>query len=89
MSRKSGFGRRRNAIADKVIKNAQERCDVKIICDGTEVIDHMIRCTSTSFADSTSSRVTHEEDDSRGLVPLWRFLSNPMWLLRSRHLSPR
>lgn len=87
--RKSGSGRR-NAIADKVLKDAQESCDVKIICEGTEVVDHMIRCTSSSFTDSTtSSRVTHEEDDSRGFVPFWRFLSNPMWLLRSRHLSPR
>ncbi|KAK7292498.1 hypothetical protein RIF29_08279 [Crotalaria pallida] len=73
--RKSERGKR-NGIPDMVVKNAQESCDVKIICEGQEVMDHylMIRyttttttATSSSFTDgstSSSSRATsHEEDD--------------------------
>ncbi|XP_014518256.1 uncharacterized protein LOC106775626 [Vigna radiata var. radiata] len=68
------MSRRRNGIADKVLRNAPEICDVKIICDGNEVTDQMI----------TSSRVAHEENESCGFVPLMRFVSNPIWLFRPR-----
>ncbi|KAH1231622.1 hypothetical protein GmHk_09G024479 [Glycine max] len=45
--------RRRNAIADKALKNAPEICDIKIICDGKEVIDQMIGCNSSCSSDLT------------------------------------
>ncbi|KAK7331165.1 hypothetical protein VNO77_25382 [Canavalia gladiata] len=75
---------RRNGIADKVLKNAPEICDVKIICNGKEVIDQMIGCTSSCSGDSSSSQVSQEEDESPGFIPLTRFMPNPMWLFRPR-----
>ncbi|XP_020230757.1 U-box domain-containing protein 35 [Cajanus cajan] len=39
---RKSMSRRQNAIAAKVLKNAQESCDIKIICEGREVIDQMI-----------------------------------------------
>lgn len=88
MSRKPG-SRRQNAIADMVLKDAQESCDIKIICEGREVIDQMLGCTSPHSRDNSSSRGSHEEDESRGIVPLKRLMPNPLWLFRSRFLSPR
>ena len=89
MSRKSR-SRRRNAIADKVLKNAQETCDIKIICEGREVIDQMIGCNSNSSRskDSTTSH-SQDEHEPRGVVPLMRFMPNPIWLFRPRFLSSR
>ncbi|XP_027338240.1 U-box domain-containing protein 35-like [Abrus precatorius] len=74
--------RRRNAIADKVLKNAPEICDVKIICNGKEVIDQMIGCTSSYSSDISSSRVSQEGDESHRFVPLIRFIPNPICLFR-------
>ncbi|KAG4948901.1 hypothetical protein GLYMA_15G121100v4 [Glycine max] len=76
--------RRRNAIANKVLKNVPEICDIKIICDGKEVIDQMIGCNSSCSSDSRSSRVSQEENESCGFVPLMRFVPNPIWLFRPR-----
>ncbi|TKY53901.1 U-box domain-containing protein 33 [Spatholobus suberectus] len=75
--------RRQNAIAAKVLKNAQESCDIKIICEGREVIDQMIDCTSPRSIDDGSSRVSQEKDKSRGFVPLKHFMSSSLWLFRS------
>ncbi|XP_061354873.1 U-box domain-containing protein 35-like [Gastrolobium bilobum] len=86
--RKSG-SRSKNAIADKVLINVQESCDIKIICEGREVIDQMIDSTSPPSSDTGSSRVSHDEDGSRGFVPIKRFWPNMLWLFRSRFLSPR
>lgn len=76
-----------------VLKNAQELCDIKIICEGIEVIDQMINeYTSPRSSNSSSiSRVSPEVvDETRGgVVPLKRLMSNSLWLfIRSRFLSP-
>ncbi|TKY72282.1 U-box domain-containing protein 33 [Spatholobus suberectus] len=75
---------RRNAIADRVLRNALEICDVKILCDGKEVIDQMLGCTSSCSSDSSSYRVSQQEDESRGFVPLMCFVPNPIWFFRPR-----
>lgn len=85
MSSKS-VSRRRNAIANKVLKNVPEICDIKIICDGKEVIDQMTGCNSSCSSDSRSSRVS-QENESCGFVPLMRFVPNPIWLFRPRFWS--
>lgn len=75
--------RRRNVIADKVLKNAPEICDVKIICDGKEVIDQMIVSSSYLCPSSgRSSRVSLEEAKSHGFVQSLRFMPNTAWLSR-------
>lgn len=82
MSSKS-VSKRRNAIADKVLKNAPENCDIKVVCDGKEVIDQMLSYTSSCSNDSGSSKVS-QENESHGFVPLMRFVPNPMWSFRPR-----
>ncbi|XP_061344310.1 uncharacterized protein LOC133290259 [Gastrolobium bilobum] len=81
----SGTGKG-NAIADKVLKNVPDVCDVKIICDRKEVIDQMIGSTSSSPSDSVSgsSKVLKKQDESRGFVPLMRFVANPFGSFRHR-----
>ncbi|XP_057420158.1 U-box domain-containing protein 35-like [Lotus japonicus] len=88
--RKSAGSRRQNAIADMVLKTIQESCDIKIICEGREVIDQMIYCSSTSphSKDNGNFIIPHgEEDESRGVVPFKRFMPNPLSLFWFRHLS--
>lgn len=51
---KNGSGKQ-NSIADMVFKSVQESCDVKIICEGKEVIDQMIN-GSTSKSKHTSTK---------------------------------
>ncbi|XP_019463159.1 PREDICTED: U-box domain-containing protein 33-like [Lupinus angustifolius] len=81
LNRNKSESGRGNGIGEKVVKNAQESCDVKIICEGREVSEnYIIRCNSSSFADQL--------DHSSAFHPLLRFLSNLMSLFRSRHLSP-
>ncbi|RDX91500.1 U-box domain-containing protein 33, partial [Mucuna pruriens] len=80
--RKSG-SRRQNGIAAKVLKNAQESCDIKIVCEGREVIDQMIDCTSRSIDKGKSISVSQENVESRGFVPLKHFMSSSLWLFRS------
>ncbi|XP_058727765.1 uncharacterized protein LOC131599419 isoform X2 [Vicia villosa] len=68
--RKHGSSRK-NSIADMVLRSVEEKCDVRIICDGREVINQMINgCTSS-----------HDEVD--GFVRVKRFMSNPFRLFRS------
>ncbi|KAL2341423.1 hypothetical protein Fmac_009363 [Flemingia macrophylla] len=81
---KSVSGRRGHGIADNVLKNAPEICDIKIICDGKEVIDQMIFCTLSYSGENSSSRVSQHEDESCSVVPLMRFVPNPVWLFRPR-----
>ncbi|CAL5199627.1 unnamed protein product [Lathyrus oleraceus] len=67
--RKHGL-RRQNSTAEMVLKSVEERCDIKIICEGREVIDRMINgCNSK-----------HDEVD--GFVPIKQ--SKPFWLFTSR-----
>nr|KYP62819.1 U-box domain-containing protein 33 [Cajanus cajan] len=73
-----------NGIADNVLKNAPEICDIKIICDGKEVIDQMISCTISGSDDSNSSSVSQQEYESHAVVPLMRFVPNPIWLFRPK-----
>ncbi|KDP35524.1 hypothetical protein JCGZ_08962 [Jatropha curcas] len=40
--------RKGNGIADRIFQNASEFCDIKIICDGKEVIEQMIGLASPS-----------------------------------------
>ncbi|XP_057445406.1 U-box domain-containing protein 35-like [Lotus japonicus] len=50
---RKSWSRRQNAIADMVLKNAEESCDIKIICEGREVTDQMIDyCTSPHSEDN-------------------------------------
>ncbi|MED6121433.1 hypothetical protein PIB30_030025 [Stylosanthes scabra] len=84
---------RSGGIADKVLKNAQETCDVKIICQGREVMDKMIMRNSNSSrsTDSTTNSQSQDEDEPRSsIVPPLRFVPNPIptWLFRPRFLSP-
>ncbi|RZC04869.1 U-box domain-containing protein 54-like [Glycine soja] len=81
--RKSG-SRSHNSIAAKVLKNAQESCDIKIICEGREVIDQMSDCTSPRSIDVKGSlRLSQEKNESRGFVPLKHFMPSSLWLFRS------
>ncbi|KAH1200563.1 hypothetical protein GmHk_17G047505 [Glycine max] len=70
---KSG-SRSQNSIAAKVLKTAQGSCDIKIICEGREVIDQMMSdCTSPrsgSMDVKGSSRVSQQKNESRGFVLL-------------------
>ncbi|KAK7363873.1 hypothetical protein VNO77_06033 [Canavalia gladiata] len=59
----------RKSIAEKVLNNADENCDVKIICQGREVIDQLIGCTSPPSQDNGSLRVSHVKDERLGVVP--------------------
>lgn len=84
MSRKLR-SRRQTSIADKVLKTIQENCDVKIICEGKEVIDQMINyCTSEHFKDNITSKMSNEIDEYRDFVPIKRLLPNPLWLFRTK-----
>ncbi|KAL5056645.1 hypothetical protein RYX36_037327 [Vicia faba] len=63
--------RRQNSTAEMVLKSIEERCDVKIICEGREVIDQMINgCVS-------------EHDEVDGFVPIKQ--RKPSWLFTSRY----
>ncbi|KAL5056642.1 hypothetical protein RYX36_037324 [Vicia faba] len=63
--------RRQNSTAEMVLKSIEERCDVKIICEGREVIDQMINgCAS-------------EHDEVDGFVPIKQL--KPFWLFMSRY----
>ncbi|KAG6768870.1 hypothetical protein POTOM_024482 [Populus tomentosa] len=56
--------KRGNGIADQVIQNAPEFCDVKIICDGKEVvIDEMVGSPLT-LADNPSEKSFTLQDES-------------------------
>ncbi|KAL1372798.1 hypothetical protein HN51_002887 [Arachis hypogaea] len=86
---RSNLRKSRSGIADKVLKNAQETCDVKIICQGREVMDKMIirNSNSSRSRDSTtnSQSQSQDEDEPRSsIVPLPRFVPNPIpnWLFR-------
>ncbi|CAK8564498.1 unnamed protein product [Lathyrus sativus] len=73
--RKNG-SRRKNSIADMVLKSVEEKCDVRIICEGREVFYQIINeCTSS------------QHDDVDGFVRVKRFMTNPFWLFRSRYTS--
>ncbi|ESW26059.1 hypothetical protein PHAVU_003G088000 [Phaseolus vulgaris] len=74
---------RKNGTAAEVVKYAQESCDIKIICEGREVIEQMSECTSPRFTDSGSSTASQEMKEFRGFVPLKHFMSNWLWLFRS------
>ena len=55
--------RRGNGIADRVLQNAPEFCDVKIICDGKEVvIDRMIG-SPLALADNASEKSFKLQDE--------------------------
>ncbi|CAJ1941548.1 unnamed protein product [Sphenostylis stenocarpa] len=75
--------RRQNGIAGKVLKYAQESCDIKIICEGREVIEQMSECTSPSSIDNGNSKVSQEINASRGFVSIKHFMSSSFWLFRS------
>ncbi|XP_027368641.1 U-box domain-containing protein 35-like [Abrus precatorius] len=73
-SRKYG-SRRQNCIGDKVLKDAKEKCDIKIIGEGREVM--------IGYRDNGS--VSQEKKiEARGLVPLKRLILSSLWLFRSR-----
>ncbi|CAJ1962748.1 unnamed protein product [Sphenostylis stenocarpa] len=79
---RKSVSRRRNGMADKILRNAPEMCDVKIICDGKEVIDQIIDCISS--CDNSSFRAAQEGNESCGFVSLMRFVPNPIWIFRPR-----
>ncbi|KAK7246025.1 hypothetical protein RIF29_40882 [Crotalaria pallida] len=83
---RKSVSRRRNDIADKVLKHAPEICDVKIICEGVEVIDKMMGFTTSSHysSDSSSSSRVSQKDESHAFVPLMRFMPIPIWLFSPR-----
>ncbi|MED6211326.1 hypothetical protein PIB30_072651 [Stylosanthes scabra] len=81
---------RSGGIADKVLKNAQETCDVKIICQGREVMDKMIMSNSNSSrsTDSTTNSQSQSQDQDE---PRSSIVPNPIptWFFRTRFLSPQ
>ncbi|KAJ0082865.1 hypothetical protein Patl1_09610 [Pistacia atlantica] len=38
--------RKGNGIADQILQSAPEACEIKIVCEGKEVIDQMIKSPS-------------------------------------------
>ncbi|XP_058771896.1 U-box domain-containing protein 35-like [Vicia villosa] len=66
--------RRHDSTAKMVLKSVEDRCDIKIICEGREVIDQMINgCTSS------------EHDAVDGYVPIKQSMPKPFWLYTSRY----
>ncbi|CAK8564512.1 unnamed protein product [Lathyrus sativus] len=64
--------RKLNSTVEMVLKSVEEKCDVKIICKGRQVVDEMINGS------------TSQHDEMDGFVPIKRFMPNPFWLFRSR-----
>ncbi|XAR65770.1 Ubiquitin--protein ligase [Bertholletia excelsa] len=56
--------KRGSGIADQVLQNAPEFCEVKIICEGKEVVvDHLAESTSPRpFMEKSSPKTTPEQD---------------------------
>ncbi|XP_015895492.3 U-box domain-containing protein 35 [Ziziphus jujuba] len=54
--------KRISGVAKQIIQNAPETCDVKIICDGKEVIEHLITCSPCLHGSNASSLFTLEID---------------------------
>jgi len=46
LSLRKSESNRRSGIADQILQNASDGCDIKIICEGKEVIDRMIGWSS-------------------------------------------
>ncbi|KAK4588683.1 hypothetical protein RGQ29_019621 [Quercus rubra] len=64
----SGLGERRgkeSGIADWIFQNALDTCDIKIICEGKEVIDQMIGW-SHRISNGNSFRSIQEEEKPNG-----------------------
>ncbi|MED6124046.1 hypothetical protein PIB30_055312 [Stylosanthes scabra] len=79
--------RRRQGIASKVVKNLAVKCDVKIICEGEEVIDQIIgiECSSSPPSnDVNNCRVSQTEDECIESVPLIQLMQNSMRAFRPR-----
>ena len=62
MDRKSR-SKRGNGIADQVLQNAPEFCDVKIICDGKEVVIDQMTGSPLSLADNASEKPFKLQDE--------------------------
>lgn len=56
--------KRGNGIADQVIQNAPEFCDVKIICDGKEVVIDQMVGSPLTLADNPSEKSFTLQDES-------------------------
>ncbi|CAL5199492.1 unnamed protein product [Lathyrus oleraceus] len=65
--------RRQNSTAEMVLKSIEQRCDVKIICEGREVIDEMI------------NGWTSQHDEGDGFVSGKPVIPKSFWLFRSRY----
>ncbi|KAL0407180.1 UNVERIFIED_CONTAM: hypothetical protein Slati_4031900 [Sesamum latifolium] len=55
--------RKGNGVADEIMQNAPEFCEVKIICEGKEMSEVMVESRSSSSSSSSSSlslRITHQ-----------------------------
>ncbi|CAK8569108.1 unnamed protein product [Lathyrus sativus] len=65
--------RRQNSTADMVLKFVEERCDIKIICEGREVIDEII------------NGCNFEHDEVDGFSPIKQSMPKPFWLYASRY----
>ncbi|XP_035545690.1 U-box domain-containing protein 35-like isoform X2 [Juglans regia] len=55
--------KRGNGIADQILHNAPETCEIKIVCGGKEVIDRMIVWPSPSSNSSKSKSMREGEED--------------------------
>ncbi|KAJ6747893.1 U-BOX DOMAIN-CONTAINING PROTEIN 52-LIKE [Salix koriyanagi] len=55
--------RRGNGIADRVLQNAPEFCDVRIICDGKEVVIDQMTGSPLSLADNASEKPFKLQDE--------------------------
>nr|XP_015895491.2 U-box domain-containing protein 35-like isoform X1 [Ziziphus jujuba var. spinosa] len=54
--------KRISGVAKQIIQNAPKTCDVKNICDGKEVIEHMITCSPCLYGSNASSLFTLKID---------------------------
>ncbi|XP_054777625.1 U-box domain-containing protein 35-like [Prosopis cineraria] len=61
--------RRKKAIAGDVVKKAPENCDVKIICEGKDVIYDIVGAASPRSSQSGTPRSSREEHEASRIVP--------------------
>jgi hypothetical protein len=57
--------KRGNGIADQILQNAPDTCDIKIVCEGKEVINRMIGWSSPSSTEN-SFKSKQQEDQPNG-----------------------
>lgn len=55
--------RKGNGTADQILQSATEACEIKIICEGKEVIDHMIESPSPRGNDNNTKAIQQMDEN--------------------------